>query len=89
MKELQKLVDFYDLPMVVELKESIDFILTVLDPSTEIENIQPLLLFNALLSSILKDLTEDLDDENRVLNIIINETQNQRQQKQPPQQPQS
>lgn len=71
MKELEKILNGYDLSMIVELKESIDFTLSALDISTSVEHIQPLLIFNSILSEWLKDITEELDEENNFYRIVF------------------
>ena len=81
MEELKKIFADYDLPMVIKLKESIDFTLSVVDTSIEVDDIQPLLLFNAFLSEIIKEVTLQMEDENRVLEVILYELQEQKKRK--------
>ena len=63
MEELKKLFEDYDLPMILDLKESIDFTLSMLEKNTDYENLLPLLSFNASLSQKISEITIELDDE--------------------------
>ena len=71
MKEFEEIFEDYDLPMIAELKESIDFAISSLHVTTSLETIQPLLLFNSVLSEWLKDITIQLEDENRFYEVIF------------------
>jgi len=67
MKELENFFEFYDLDGILDLKESIDYAISMIDEHSDVRLLAPLLGFNSSLSTEISKIVAWLDDENSLL----------------------